>query len=210
MTHCQVCCQSTAAELQKRKIRYCPRCGGPFPERPLAPQERQVCGGCGYTHYLNPSPGVTVIVESPEGRVLIAKRSPAIAFGGQWCLPGGYIEYEETFLAAARREVWEETGLTVRLKGIVNVVSNQYRGDHHTLVVVLLAEVLAGEPVAADDVTELRWIGPQEHRRIGYAFEADRRIIDDYFAGHLQRISIDERFREGAAPWAPIGECSGT
>jgi len=74
------------------------------------------------------------------------------------------------------------------------VVSNQCKGDHHTLVVVLLAEAIDGELRAGDDITEVRWIDQTQHLQVDDACEADRRIIDDYFSGHIQMIPIDERF----------------
>ncbi|MDA8125225.1 MAG: NUDIX hydrolase [Deltaproteobacteria bacterium] len=195
MNHQQVFINSTPADLRKRQIHHCPRCGARLSEQRLKKHQRQICPACRYTHYLNPSPGVTVIVPSKERQVLIAKRAEEIDFGGKWCLPGGYVEYEESFIDAAFREVGEETGLAIRLAGIVNVVSNLCNGDHHTLVVVLLAEAVGAQPVAGDDCTEVKWIDQGQHQDIDYAFEADRRIIDGYFNGHLQMIPIDERFR---------------
>ena len=99
----------------------------------------------------------------------------------------------ESFLDTAQREVREETGLSIRLCGIVNVVSNLLDDLHHTLVVILLADVVGGRAEAADDLDQLRWIDPAGHRTVRYAFAADKRVIDWYFAGGMPVLPIDSR-----------------
>lgn len=55
-----------------------------------------------------------VFVVDPEGQVLMQHRSPEAAVSpNQWTMPGGKIEDGEEPVEAARREVLEETGLTV-------------------------------------------------------------------------------------------------
>lgn len=46
-----------------------------------------------------------------EGKVLVARRSPDAHLGGLWEFPGGRVESGEDVVAAARRELREETGL---------------------------------------------------------------------------------------------------
>jgi ADP-ribose pyrophosphatase YjhB (NUDIX family) len=179
-----------------RRLRFCPGCGCPFAPAELQPFERQHCTRCDYIHHLNPSPGITIILHSPEGRILIGKRAEKARYGCRWCLPGGYIEFEESFIETAHREVREETGLTIRLQGIINVVSNHLDDFHHTLVIVLLGTVVGGIEVAGDDLIELRWIDAEEHRQVPYAFEADQRIIEAFFAGNLAVLPIDQRIEQ--------------
>lgn len=54
-------------------------------------------------------PGVRALIINDEGEVLLQQRSDT----GCWGLPGGCVELGETALEALRREVLEETGLTV-------------------------------------------------------------------------------------------------
>lgn len=196
MNRYQVFSNSSESAGASKRFKFCPDCGGRFADTGLRAFERQTCGACGYTHYLNPAPGITIIIHDDDSKtVLIGKRSKDTDYGGQWCLPGGYIEYEESFLGTAAREVAEETGLRVELEGIINVVSNLLDEAHHTLVIVLLGGAAGGSAVPGDDVDELKWVSKEEHAGIDYAFEADRRIIDRYFEGGIEMIPMDSRFR---------------
>jgi 8-oxo-dGTP pyrophosphatase MutT (NUDIX family) len=139
--------------------------------------ERDVCPSCGYVHYRNPAPCVSVLIEGDAG-FLVGKRAEGSIYAGLWCLPCGYIENDETFFEAASRESLEETGMAVQPTRIVNVVSNRLAGDVRSLVVVILARPLPpGQvAVAGDDLCELRWIGPDESLP-DMAFAADVHII---------------------------------
>nr|WP_321467435.1 NUDIX hydrolase [uncultured Desulfobulbus sp.] len=184
---------SSSKAANNRQLRYCPHCAHPFPTGKLKPFMRQRCLHCGYVHFLNPSPGITIVLHSPEGKILIGKRAAKARYGGRWCLPGGYIEYEESFIQTAHREIWEETGLQIGIQGVFNVVSNLLDDRHHTLVIVLLGTVLGGCEAAGDDLVALRWIDQKQHLQIPYAFEADQRIIDVFFRGNYNLLPIDQR-----------------
>lgn len=58
-----------------------------------------------------PRVGVAVFVLR-EGRFLLGRRRGSHG-AGEWALPGGHLEFGETIEACARREVEEETGLTL-------------------------------------------------------------------------------------------------
>ncbi len=189
---------SNSGELagNNKHLNYCPRCGADFMSKELGKFERQSCDKCGFVNYLNPSPGITIIMRSPDGKILIGKRSENARYGNKWCLPGGYIEYEESFIETAHREVLEETGLEIQIEGIVNVVSNHLDDLHHKIVIVLIGDVLGGHQGPRDDLTELKWIDSAMHLGTIYAFEADKRIIDCYFAGNMKILSIDDRIEK--------------
>lgn len=98
---------------------------------------------------------------------------------GKWCLPCGYIEGKENFVNAAKREVKEETGLETEPQSIVNVVSNHFSGNVHSLVVVLMAKPVGGELIGGDDLEDAGWFdleGPHPD----LAFQADLHIIKQY------------------------------
>lgn len=106
------------------------------------------------------------------------------------------IKRERSFIETAHREVLEETGLAIRIKGYVNVVSNHLDDLHHTIVIVLIGDTLGGNQPPDDNLTEIKWIDKGMHIGGWYAFEADKRIIDCYFAGNMKILPIDDRIEK--------------
>lgn len=170
--------------------RFCPYCGAKYPITGME-QAKSVCPECGAATYRDPGPAVSVLVVKEDGRFLLGRRKATSYQGGRWCLPCGYIEFEEDFLSAARREVREETGLKVDIKSVISVCSNFFTPELHTLVIVLLAEPTSGRLHPADhELEELHWFS----RGKGFpdmAFEADSHIITRYFAMHLAGAPVD-------------------
>ena len=166
---------SGGEEVDFGQFKYCPFCGSLLELKEKGGKERPACSNCGFVRFRNPAPGVVVVIEK-DGCVLLGKRKGGYG-KGKWGLPQGYIEFNEDFLTAAAREVKEETGLDVEIRAILNVVSNMLSPQLHTLAIVLLAGVVAGEPRAGDDLEALKWFpfaGPLPEM----AFEADERIIE--------------------------------
>ncbi|HEY89533.1 MAG TPA: NUDIX hydrolase [Thermoflexia bacterium] len=113
--------------------------------------------------YRYPRPGVTADVillhSSPEGEkvLLIRRRDPPYA--GRWALPGGFVEKGETLATAARRELYEETGLgagTLRQFAAFGEPGRDPRG--WTISVVFWGEVKDTPRLqAGDDAAAARW-----------------------------------------------------
>jgi len=84
---------------------------------------------------------------------------------GLWDCPGGFLEEGEAPLDGLRRELQEETGLVAEPARFVGVWMDVY-GDAPeaaaTLNLYWVVELEDGEPVAADDVSELRWFRADE------------------------------------------------
>ncbi|MBI3783534.1 MAG: NUDIX hydrolase [Deltaproteobacteria bacterium] len=123
----------------------------------------------------NPAPTVDVIIELPDGIVLIERRNPPPG----WALPGGFVEYGESVEAAAVREAHEETGLNVQLTDLLGVYSDPRRDPRSHTIAVVFVGLAHGAPVAGDDAakaaifTESTLPGP-------IAFD-HAQILRDYF-----------------------------
>ena len=93
---------------------HCTYCGSPFPEGIGWPR---TCESCGHTTFRNPLPVSVVLIPVDNGsgersrRGILTVRRGIEPRKGSLALPGGYINYGETWQEAGAREVLEETGL---------------------------------------------------------------------------------------------------
>ena len=154
---------------------YCPRCGAAFSRRVIHGHERMVCPECGFVFWQNPAVGVAVIVLQGD-RIVLARRARG-AYRGDWCIPCGYVEYDEEVREAARREFLEETGLRVEIGEVYAVHSNFHDPASHSVGIWFLGNVLEGTLQPADDVDAVAWV-PLDGVPDNLAFPTDRLVID--------------------------------
>ena len=114
------------------------------------------------------------VIRSPEGKVLIAQRSPEQHQGGLWEFPGGKLEAGESPHDALVREVNEELGLRVTQAEPLIQIRHDY-DDRQVLLDVWEVSAFVGEAEGRQG-QPLAWVAPQ---RLGdYEFPAaDRPII---------------------------------
>ncbi|HND22217.1 MAG TPA: NUDIX domain-containing protein, partial [Acidobacteriota bacterium] len=85
---------------------HCSFCGAPFADDQPWPR---VCGNCHNITFRNPIPVAVVLVPVESGLLMI--RRGIEPRKGMLALPGGYVNFGESWQQAAAREVLEETGL---------------------------------------------------------------------------------------------------
>lgn len=135
----------------------CPHCGGELPE------------------HSNPVPTVDIIIETNNGIVLIERKNPPYG----WAIPGGFVDYGESYETAAVREAQEETGLRVQLQRQFHTYSDPGRDPRmHTASTVYIATA-SGRPKGGDDAKRAEIFTRENLPDLVFDHA---RILADYFA----------------------------
>ena len=110
---------------------YCSKCGSKLTvSQPHGDNKlRYICSDCDTVHYENPKMVVGCVV-SHQGKILLCRRAiePRANF---WTVPGGFMELNETIVAAAMRETYEEALAEVEIDGMLAVIDVVHARQAH-------------------------------------------------------------------------------
>jgi 8-oxo-dGTP diphosphatase len=133
-------------------------------------------------------PAATVGVVCLRGDEVLLIRRGNPPRQGQWSIPGGRVEWGETLVAAALRELAEETGVEAELLGLIDVIDGLFGfGDdgegvrRHYILIDYAARWVAGEPRGGDDATDARFF-PLVEALAAVEWEETRRMIREAVA----------------------------
>jgi 8-oxo-dGTP diphosphatase len=109
-----------------------------------------------------------------EGRVAVVHRPKY----DDWSLPKGKLEPGESWEAAARREVREETGIDPRLQDELPPAEyRDRRGRPKTVRYWRMAAVEDTGFIATAEIDELRWLAPAEAVEL-LSYPHDRELVE--------------------------------
>lgn len=150
---------------------YCAMCGETMDQTP-GEHGHLFCSSCGYVHYRNPLPAVTLLVHDDDKVLLVERAVPPGK--GRLCLPGGFMETGETPVECGERELMEETGIRAVRSRLLELEtdSTAYGG---VLLAVMEVTEWEGEPVAGDDASRVLWTSLEEVPPL--AFDAHDRLV---------------------------------
>jgi len=119
-----------------------------------------------------------------DDKVLLVRRGRAPAMG-LWAIPGGSMELGETLQAAAEREIFEETGITIRAGAPVFTFDVIERDDagrirFHYVIVDMLADYIGGALRCGDDAVEARWVSAHALNRLNLSSRT-RQLLKERF-----------------------------
>jgi 8-oxo-dGTP diphosphatase len=127
-----------------------------------------------------PKVGIGVIVVR-NGKILLGERLAGHG-SGNFQLPGGHLEYGETFEETAKREVAEETGLVdIEIKGIISLGNDIMYGKHYVSVGVL-ANSLVGDPKTMEPEKSKGWTWFDIDDLPENIFLMSKKVIDNWKA----------------------------
>jgi 8-oxo-dGTP diphosphatase len=140
-----------------------------------------------------PIMGIGGIVIDDDRAILIRRGSEPLR--GEWSIPGGSLELGETLEQGVIRELLEETGLEVRITGMVEIferifselperlVDGKVRPRYHYVIVDYLCERVSGEPRAGGDALDVAYAREEELERF-HLTETALRVLRKAFAMH--------------------------
>lgn len=131
-----------------------------------------------------------------DGDSVLLVRRAREPLKGKWSLPGGLVETGETLSSALRREIAEETGLRVRVEGVVEVLDYIMHGSrrarrgnisrparYHYVLVDFRCRVAGTRTLrASSDISEARWVPRRELGKYRLR-AATLRVIEKAFQG---------------------------
>ena len=124
-----------------------------------------------------------------DGKLLLVRRASRRG-RGNWQIPGGFVEQDETMEQAVVREVQEEAGVTARVQGVLGI-RNRYDpdSDNSTYVILALSPV-EGEPTpdehevdmagyfSLEEIDALEQVPPINREVARRALDPERRLLD--------------------------------
>jgi ADP-ribose pyrophosphatase YjhB (NUDIX family) len=109
--------------------------------------------------------GVGAVIVSERGVLLVRRATEPLK--GEWSVPGGALELGETVRAGVQREAMEETGLTVEVGPVVEILDSIFPDQqglmqYHYVLLDYLCTPIAGVASARSDVTEVKWVSEEQ------------------------------------------------
>lgn len=122
-----------------------------------------------------------------NNKVLILKRALETNFGGgNWEFPGGKLEFGEELTEGLKREIQEETGLTVEVKKILFATSFRIHEHKQVIIMNYLCKSNTSKVKLSHEHTDYMWADKKE-----LLVYLDKRILKDINENHiLKQINI--------------------
>lgn len=131
------------------EIKFCPRCSAGLTQADRFGRLRLVCPQCAWVYFPDPKVAVAALILRQKQILLVQRLNDP--FRGCWTLPAGFVDAGEDPRLALARECLEETGLTVQVGELMDVIAGAEHARGADILIVYRAEVLSGELNPGDD-----------------------------------------------------------
>ena len=150
-----------------------------------------------YTHLVS----VAAMVTNGKGEILLVN-SP---WRG-WEYPGGLIEPGESFEAALKREVREESGVEIEITGFVGICKNVER---NIVNIDFTARYVSGTLTTSEESTEVGWFTPEQAMKL-ITFPLTKKRLTNMLSGdpkvHLFGFEREKTFTVVEELEYPVGK----
>lgn len=130
----------------------------------------------------NPLPTVDIIIEINDKIVLIERKNPPYG----WALPGGFVDYGESYEHAAAREAKEETGLDVQGLMQFRTYSDPGRDERFHTASTVFTATAEGTPQAGDDAGKAELFARNNLPILAFDHA---QILEDYFSSRYNSFN---------------------
>ncbi|MCD4797004.1 MAG: NUDIX domain-containing protein [Candidatus Cloacimonetes bacterium] len=157
-------------------INYCIRCGNKLEilldkENKLRPR----CKKCGWTFYKNPIPASACVILNQKNEIVIIKRKYE-PNPGEWALPSGYVEIDQSPEECAIMEMKEETGLIGEIVTPLGYYPDFSPIYEKVITFGFLMRITGGELRAGDDAVEALYVALDDLPEI--VFSSHNKFLD--------------------------------
>jgi len=166
----------TITKESYKNINYCLHCGNKM--QIITDRENKLrcrCINCGWTFYKNPTPAAACVIFNEKNELLVIKRKFE-PNAGEWALPSGYIEIDQSPEETAIAEMQEETGLIGEIETFIGYKPNPSPIYEMVISFGFLMNVVGGKLQAGDDADEAKFVSLEEMPEI--CFNSHRYFIE--------------------------------
>ena len=126
--------------------------------------------------------GIAVVVPRADGKILVGKRKGSHG-AGTWALPGGHLDFGESFEPCASREVMEETKLDIKNPVLVTTLNCVMTKDNkHYVTVVMECDPISLDAIPIltepDKCEEWKFVNWEELSQLGELFLPLKMLLD--------------------------------
>ena len=178
---------------------FCVRCGSPLVLREIEGRRLEACPNDDFVLWRDPKVATAVVVET-SGGIVAGRRAIEPAYG-EWCLPGGFVNDDESPIQAAERECLEEISAPVEVTGLIGVYHIERRDAPSLIGIGYHARLVDGQqPAAGSEMLEVAVFPLDQLPPL--AFSSHREIVEEFIRSRASQAASGSPHGGGVAPRA--------
>ena len=126
---------------------FCVNCGSPLIIKTIEGRELEACPNDDFVLWHDPKVAAAIVVDTGDG-VVLGRRGIEPGYG-LWCLPGGFVNADESPAEAVVRECQEEIGAAVQVESLLDVYHGAKTTASSIVVIAYSGKLVAGEALTA-------------------------------------------------------------